>query len=160
MAYKANKNDLVIVGNNLKFERNKANMTIAQFSKFIDYDRALYSKLEKHKGQDISLNKLVAIARKLDVEVSVLVSRSYIDDPELRNNSKFIEKDYLELLINNIKIEFEKSGYSQEAVGQNRETVNRLLNFHIRNPRITTISLIAAELGTSLSVLFKGEKGL
>lgn len=156
MAYKANTSDLVIIGNNLKFERNKANMTITQFSKYIKYDRAMYSKLEGHQGQDMSLNKLVSIAKELDVDVSVLLSRSYVDDPELRSGSSFVEKDYLELLVNNLKLEIEKNNCSQEGVGQNRETVNRLLNFHIRNPRITTISFIAAELGTNLSKLFKG----
>ncbi len=156
MAYKRNMNDLVIIGNNLKYERNKANMTIAQFAKLIEYDRGLYSKLEGHRGQDMTLNKLVAIAKKLDVDVSVLVSRSYMDDFELRRDSKFVEQNYLELLVNNLKLEFERCSYSQESVGQNRETVNRLLNFHNKNPRITTISLIAADLGTSLSSLLKG----
>lgn len=156
MAYKTNMSDLEVVGRNLEFERLRLNMTIKEFSYRISYDRGAYSKLAKHKNQDLELDTLVRIASNLDIELSLLLSRSYIDDYKLRKDKecKYVERDYLLLLIDNLKTTLDINGMCQD-VGTNRETVNRIINYHVRNPRISTLSAIACDLKISLSNFFK-----
>lgn len=157
MAYKSNMSDLEVIGRNLEFERLRTNMTRKDFAKLIKYDRGSYSKLAKNKNQDIELDSLVKIARSLDIDLAILLSRSYIDDYKERKveESHFVEHDYQILLADNLRAALNERGLCQE-IGTNRETVNRLINYHIKNPRISTISMIAAELSMSLSSLFKG----
>ena len=45
-----------------------------------------------------------------------------------------------------------------QDIGTNRETVNRLINYHVMNPRISTLSAIAYDLKVSLASLFREEK--
>lgn len=159
MAYKTNMSDLEVIGRNLEFERLRLNMSIKDFSRQIEYDRGSYSKLEKNKNQDIALDSLCRIARNLDVKLSLLLSRSYIDDYKKRETqaSKFVDQDYLFLLANNIKAILDINGMCQD-IGTNRETANRLLNYHIRNPRISTLSAMAYDLKVPLTSLFKEDE--
>lgn len=159
MAHKANMSDLEVIGRNLEFERLRLNMTIKEFSCRIRYDRGSYSKLAKHKNQDLELVTLVKIACNLDIDLPLLCSRSYIDDYKERNEEecKYVERDYLLLLANNLRAVLDINGMCQD-IGTNRETVNRLINYHIRNPRISTLSAIAYDLKVSLSNLLKEDK--
>lgn len=159
MAYKNNMSDIEVVGRNLEFERLRLNMTIKEFSHQISYDRGSYSKLVRQKNQDLELKSLVRIARKLDVDLSLLLSRSYIDDykERKREESKYVERNYLLVLTNNLKLNLEINGMCQD-IGTNRETVNRLINYHVMNPRISTLSAIAYDLKVSLASLFREEK--
>lgn len=157
MAYKNNMSDLEVIGRNLEFERLRSNMTRKEFANRISYDRGLYSKLVKNQNQDLELNSLIKIARSLDIDVSLLLSRSYIDDFKERKaeECRYIERDYQILVADNIRAALEEKGMCQD-IGINRETVNRLINYHVKNPRISTLSIIAADLKVSLSSFFRG----
>lgn len=89
----------------------------------------------------------------------MLLSRSYIDDykERKREESKYVERNYLLVLTNNLKLNLEINGMCQD-IGTNRETVNRLINYHVMNPRISTLSAIAYDLKVSLAGLFREGK--
>lgn len=145
-------------GDNIRFLRIRQNMTIKDWAKFLNYDRNRLAELEQG-FQDIKLNTALKIAKTVDKDFSMLFSNSFKDDFNICQNKKFIDKNYMEI--------FKKNSY--KAINEinlkkcdiddaKRETISRILNGHVENPHIKTLSNIADKLQVSLSKLFFTEE--
>ncbi|MBQ8799686.1 MAG: helix-turn-helix transcriptional regulator [Lachnospiraceae bacterium] len=145
--------DTKIFGSNLQALREDKNLRYEAFGELIQYDRNTLSCLEGG-FQNIQFQTAVRIAKNLDKDLAMLFSRSFRDDEKRCQSKKYSDIDYLAIFrANAIKRLTTNQMNVTDISEEHRETVSRILNGHITNPRIGTLSLIAHGLDTSLCAL-------
>ena len=146
------KRDIKILGENLAFIQNSKYMSYKDFGIEIGYDRNNLANLESGT-QDIQLSSLVKIAENLNADVAMLISRNFVDDEACRRK-EFIQSDYLDMFVNNVKKTLRRKRMNQAQIcGEYHESVSRIMTGRVKNPRISSLSAIAFKLGVSLSEL-------
>lgn len=143
------KDDLQIFGENLEYIRKTKNLSIEKFAVEIGYDRNYLSGL-KYGERNIRFQTVMKIAKKLDIAVPVLFSRSFIDDVEHREKLKFEDVHYLKIFNKNVRSIIARMGLIQAKVGKDPATTNRILQGKTLNPCVKSLSEIASSLNVSL----------
>lgn len=144
-----------IFGTNLQSVRNEKNLTIGQFSKLIDYNRNSLSKLE-YGEQNIRLNTMINIAKNINHDLSMLLSRNFIDNEEYRNVPYIKETNYFENFISRSNQIITSEEISKANLfSEYREQISRILSGHNSNPTIKSLEYIANSLDVNLDELFK-----
>lgn len=153
------KNELLVVGKNIKLLRQTRKMTRATLVRKSKYDRQDMKNLEEGE-QDIRLNTLVKIAKVLDVEVPLLLSRRF----RVEIDSPFKDVDYMMIFTSNVYRIIRNSSSKTEAdmaeqTGIDPTTLSRILNQGIESPRLSTLFMIAEYLEVTLESLFSRRGG-
>lgn len=146
--------DIETLGRNLMLLKETKNMTYEQFSNLIHYDRNNLSSL-RYGYPDIKLNTVARIAKRLNIDIGTLFSRSFIDDKEYYLDAyPYVEVAHIAIFREHVKDLLERRQMKQiEICDENHESVSRILCGHVNNPRISSLSSIAAKLNVNLSEL-------
>ena len=145
--------DTKIFGSNLQALREDKNLRYEAFGELIQYDRNTLSCLEGG-FQNIQLQTAIRIAKNLDKDLAMLFSRSFRDDEKRCQSKKYSDMDYLSIFRENVTKRLVINQMTVTDISEeHRETVSRILNGHVTNPRIGTLSLIAQSLEVPLCTL-------
>ena len=154
---------LRILGHNIRRIREMRQYSYLELALLCKYNRQYLSALELGE-KDIQLSTVVKIARALDVPLSQLFSRSFDGSIDLLSEH-FTSDDFLLVFCTNVRRYLSASGKKEFHIymetGMDTATINRILNQHITNPRISTLSKISTGIGIDLgSLLTRTERGL
>ncbi len=145
-----------LLGNNLKFIRNKQNMSIRDFAKYIKYDRNCLGYVECGL-HDMKLETVIRIAEILNKDVASLFDRSFQDDRSLWEKG-FKPDDYITIFSENASRIFSrqhkgKKHFNYSESGVERETISRLINGQVHTANIKTLDAVANILNVPVSKL-------
>lgn len=145
-----------LLGNNLKAIREKKNMSIRDFAKYIKYDRNCLGYVENGL-HDIKLETVIGIAEILNKDVAALFDRSFKDDEELWKQG-FKPDDYITIFSDNALRIFSrqhkgKKNFDYAKAGAERETMSRLINGRVKTANVKTLDAVAHILEVPVSKL-------
>lgn len=146
-----------IFGQNIKKAREKENITIIELAQRAGYNRFDLSTLESGE-HDLSLKTAVNIAKALDRDFPLLLSRNFKVD----GGDHFVEKDYFTLFVENVRFILQAKNKFQYSIssltGIEPENINRILKKHVV-PKVGTLARFAHAFEIELMELFtiKGE---
>lgn len=150
----------MIVGNNIKNLRETKKKSKASLVKEIEYDRQDLKNLEDG-AQDIKLNTLIAIAKNLDVDLTLLFSRDF----RTERVTPYVDDDFMMVFSNNTYRIIHNSPDKTEAdmaekIGVDATTISRILTHQIQYPRLSTLFYISEYLEVSLEIMFRRQGGI
>lgn len=150
----------MIVGNNIKNLRETKKKSKASLVKEIEYDRQDLKNLEDG-AQDIKLNTLIAIAKNLDVDLTLLFSRDF----RTERVTPYVDDDFMMVFSNNTYRIIHNSSDKTEAdmaekIGVDATTISRILTHQIQYPRLSTLFYISEYLEVSLEIMFRRQGGI
>lgn len=150
----------MIVGNNIKNLREIKKKSKASLVKEIEYDRQDLKNLEDG-AQDIKLNTLIAIAKNLDVDLTLLFSRDF----RTERVTPYVDDDFMMVFSNNTYRIIHNSPDKTEAdmaekIGVDATTISRILTHQIQYPRLSTLFYISEYLEVSLEIMFRRQGGI
>lgn len=141
-----------ILGQNIKKAREKENISIIELAEKAGYNRFDLSTLESGE-HDLSLKTAVDIAKALDRDFPLLLSRSF----NVNGENHFIENDYLSLFVENVRFILQAKNKFQYSIssltGIEPENINRILKKHVV-PKVGTLERFADAFETELMELF------
>lgn len=141
-----------IFGQNIKKARERKNITIIELAQKAGYNRFDLSTLESG-GHDLSLKTAIDIAKALDRDFPLLLSRNF----KVNGEDHFIENDYLSLFVENVRFILKAKNKFQYSIssltGIEPENINRVLKKRVV-PKVGTLERIAGAFETELIELF------
>lgn len=145
-----------LLGHNLKAIREKKNMSIRDFAKYIEYDRNCLGYVENGL-HDIKLETVIRIAKILDKDVAALFDRSFTDDKYLWEKG-FVKEDYISIFSANASLVFtrmqkRKEYFNYAEIGIERETISRLINGHLKKVNVKTLDAVSQMIDVPVSKL-------
>lgn len=154
------KNVKSIVGGNVRFIRKRKNLSLKALAKKSNYNRNAISELEKG-NRDISIDRLIKLSEALDISLPDLISRNIVDDYE-EDKFRFVNDDYLNVYISNVKKRLKKLGKYQYALNVDGDisvsTISRIFKGNISNPRISTLVIISNLIEVPIDKLFRRQE--
>ena len=150
-----------IFGENLNSIMEKENLTYKKFAERLGYDRERLSQLCSG-SQDIALSTASRIAQRTNYSVSALFSNSFKDDSNFRSRSTYEAFDVLEAYLSAVSSKMNAKRMTRAEIADktdmDKASLTRILNGQIRDPRISTLSIIADAIESSLSDMFRKEQ--
>lgn len=140
---------LNILGQNIRFMREKRDFTLLELAERSGYNRFDLSRLE-YGEHDVLLSTVIQIAKALDTSFPMLFSKCN----DVKENNYYIDDDYFSLFIANIRREWHCAFYKL-AENADMEPVNlsRILNKKVV-PKIGTIERITNVIGINIEEVF------
>ena len=152
---------LGILGSNIRRIRERRRETYLVLQQRTGYSRQYISALESGE-KDVQLSTAVRLAEALDVPLGQMFSRGFDGGSPLWEGG-FLADDFLLVFSTNVRRILsavnKRENHICEKTDMDPETLSRILNRKTKDPRISTLAVIAAGVDAELCELLSRNEG-
>ena len=110
-----------------------------------------------NNNHNIKIKTAIALAKGLNVDFPKLFSR--LTNEDIKNMGDYIEDDYLDVFVQNVKRSIRIRGKKQKALssdpGAKEATVSEILNHKVSDPYLSSIISISEILNVDIELLLR-----